>query len=57
MLDFLLELLSFYIAICRVRVPYPFQWGRPTFNAGDVFAMMAASFVAIVEVRFKSKYF
>ncbi|KAM3694866.1 hypothetical protein ACB098_07G086800 [Castanea mollissima] len=32
-----------------IRVPYPFQWGRPTFNAGDAFAMMASGFVAIVE--------
>ncbi|KAJ4716132.1 Nucleobase-ascorbate transporter [Melia azedarach] len=32
-----------------IRVPYPFQWGRPRFNAGDSFAMMAAAFVAIIE--------
>ncbi|KAF3435569.1 hypothetical protein FNV43_RR22658 [Rhamnella rubrinervis] len=32
-----------------IRIPYPFQWGRPTFNAGDIFAMMAASFVSVVE--------
>ncbi|CAH2038369.1 unnamed protein product [Thlaspi arvense] len=32
-----------------IRVPYPFQWGHPTFNAGEVFAMMAASFVSLVE--------
>ncbi|KAL5194963.1 Nucleobase-ascorbate transporter 4 [Glycine soja] len=32
-----------------IRVPYPFQWGRPSFNAGDTFAMIAASLVAIVE--------
>jgi hypothetical protein len=50
MLHFLLELKSFYVAIYRIRVPYPFQWGGPTFNAGDVFSMMAAAFVAIVEV-------
>jgi hypothetical protein len=31
-------------------VPYPFQWGAPTFDAGEAFAMMAASFVALVEV-------
>ena len=35
---------------CRIRVPYPFQWGAPTFDAGEAFAMMAASFVALVEV-------
>ncbi|XP_077223150.1 nucleobase-ascorbate transporter 6-like [Tasmannia lanceolata] len=32
-----------------IRVPYPFQWGTPTFNAGEVFAMMVASLVALVE--------
>ncbi|KAL0336189.1 UNVERIFIED_CONTAM: Nucleobase-ascorbate transporter 7 [Sesamum radiatum] len=32
-----------------IRVPYPFQWGAPTFNAGESFAMMATSFVALVE--------
>ncbi|KAF5444296.1 hypothetical protein F2P56_036782 [Juglans regia] len=32
-----------------IRVPYPFQWGSPTFNAGDALAMMAAAFVAIIE--------
>ncbi|CAN6448586.1 unnamed protein product [Victoria cruziana] len=33
-----------------IRVPYPFQWGPPTFDAGEAFAMMMASFVALVEV-------
>ncbi|XP_064951588.1 nucleobase-ascorbate transporter 6 isoform X3 [Musa acuminata AAA Group] len=33
-----------------IRVPYPFQWGAPTFNGGEAFAMMAAAFVALVEV-------
>ncbi|KAL6562608.1 Nucleobase-ascorbate transporter 7 [Orobanche gracilis] len=32
-----------------IRVPYPFQWGAPTFHAGESFAMMATSFVALVE--------
>ncbi|GAV81135.1 Xan_ur_permease domain-containing protein [Cephalotus follicularis] len=32
-----------------LRVPYPFQWGRPSFNAGDAFVMWAAAFVSIVE--------
>ena len=36
--------------LCRIRVPYPFQWGAPTFDAGEAFAMMATSFVALVEV-------
>ncbi|KAF9668467.1 hypothetical protein SADUNF_Sadunf14G0006600 [Salix dunnii] len=30
-------------------IPYPFQWGSPTFKAGEVFAMMAASFVSLFE--------
>uniref|UniRef100_A0A5B6YL66 Putative nucleobase-ascorbate transporter 10 n=1 Tax=Davidia involucrata TaxID=16924 RepID=A0A5B6YL66_DAVIN len=32
-----------------IYIPYPFQWGPPTFNAGEAFAMMAASFVASIE--------
>ncbi|KAJ6409448.1 hypothetical protein OIU84_009033 [Salix udensis] len=32
-----------------IRVPYPFQWGGPTFDAGDIFSMMGACFVAVVE--------
>jgi len=36
--------------VCRIRVPYPFQWGAPTFDASEAFAMMMASFVALVEV-------
>lgn len=35
---------------CRISVPYPFQWGAPTFDAGECFAMMMTSFIAIVEV-------
>ncbi|KAG6426121.1 hypothetical protein SASPL_110337 [Salvia splendens] len=32
-----------------IRVPYPFQWGAPSFDAGEAFAMMMAAFVALVE--------
>ncbi|CAM8923965.1 hypothetical protein QQ045_021350 [Rhodiola kirilowii] len=32
-----------------IRVPYPFQWGRPNVNAGDVFAYLAAIFVSLIE--------
>ena len=42
-----------FFTICRVRVPYPFQWGRPYFNAGDTFAIMAAALVAIIEVKMR----
>ncbi|CAM8979999.1 unnamed protein product [Rhodiola kirilowii] len=30
-------------------LPIPFQWGQPTFKAGDIFAIMAASVVSLVE--------
>ncbi|KAJ6675946.1 XANTHINE-URACIL / VITAMIN C PERMEASE FAMILY MEMBER [Salix viminalis] len=30
-------------------IPYPFQWGSPTFKAGEALAMMAASFVSLFE--------
>ncbi|CAD6343251.1 unnamed protein product [Miscanthus lutarioriparius] len=32
-----------------ISIPYPFQWGVPTFHAREAFAMTAASFVALVE--------
>ncbi|XP_074288424.1 nucleobase-ascorbate transporter 4 [Silene latifolia] len=32
-----------------IRFPYPFQWGRPTLNVANGFAMMAATFVSLVE--------
>ncbi|KAL6985512.1 hypothetical protein U1Q18_018887 [Sarracenia purpurea var. burkii] len=32
-----------------IFIPYPFQWGRPTFKASEAFAVMAASIVASVE--------
>ncbi|EMS68502.1 Nucleobase-ascorbate transporter 7 [Triticum urartu] len=35
----------------RITVPYPFQWGAPTFHAAECFAMMAAAFVALVELN------
>ncbi|XP_058776696.1 nucleobase-ascorbate transporter 7-like [Vicia villosa] len=30
-------------------IPYPFQWGSPTFDMGDALAMTVASLVALVE--------
>ncbi|KAF7098743.1 hypothetical protein CFC21_100460 [Triticum aestivum] len=33
-----------------ITVPYPFQWGALTFHAAECFAMMAAAFVALVEL-------
>ncbi|XP_052302846.1 putative nucleobase-ascorbate transporter 10 [Populus trichocarpa] len=32
-----------------IYIPYPFQWGSPTFKAGEVFAMITASFVSLFE--------
>ncbi|GMH03079.1 hypothetical protein Nepgr_004918 [Nepenthes gracilis] len=32
-----------------IRFPYPFQWGRPTLNVANGFAMLGAAFVAIIE--------
>ncbi|ESW10103.1 hypothetical protein PHAVU_009G181000 [Phaseolus vulgaris] len=32
-----------------IRIPYPFQWGAPSFDAGEAFAMMMAAFVSLVE--------
>ncbi|KAA0061379.1 Xan_ur_permease domain-containing protein [Cucumis melo var. makuwa] len=32
-----------------IYIPYPFQWGGPTFNAGEAFAMMVASVVSLFE--------
>ncbi|KAK4284467.1 hypothetical protein QN277_001296 [Acacia crassicarpa] len=32
-----------------LRVPYPFQWGRPSFDAGHIFVTLASSVVAIIE--------
>ena len=52
------SLFTFVVHVgCRIRVPYPFQWGAPTFDAGEAFAMMAVSFVALVEVWLLLLYF
>ncbi|KAL1101738.1 hypothetical protein V6Z11_D05G315700 [Gossypium hirsutum] len=32
-----------------IYLPYPFQWGSPTFNAGDAIVMMAPAFVSLFE--------
>lgn len=40
----------FYYSMCRIRFPYPFQWGRPTVNVSDVVVMTAAAFVSLIEV-------
>ncbi|KVH88063.1 Xanthine/uracil/vitamin C permease [Cynara cardunculus var. scolymus] len=32
-----------------IYVPYPFQWGTPTFDVGEVLMMMVASFISSIE--------
>uniref|UniRef100_A0A6M2ETB0 Nucleobase-ascorbate transporter 2 n=1 Tax=Populus davidiana TaxID=266767 RepID=A0A6M2ETB0_9ROSI len=32
-----------------IKIPYPLQWGAPTFDAGHCFGMMAAVFVSLIE--------
>lgn len=36
---------------CRIKIPYPLQWGAPTFDAGHAFGMMAAVLVSLIEVE------
>lgn len=36
--------------IFRIKIPYPLQWGAPTFDAGHSFGMMAAVLVSLIEV-------
>nr|GFD53732.1 nucleobase-ascorbate transporter 2 [Tanacetum cinerariifolium] len=31
-----------------IKIPYPLQWGAPTFDAGHSFGMMAAVLVSLV---------
>lgn len=37
--------------ICRIRFPWPLQWGPPTFDAGHTFGIMAGALAALVEVN------
>ncbi|KAG2684019.1 hypothetical protein I3843_10G058900 [Carya illinoinensis] len=32
-----------------IKIPYPLQWGSPTFDAGHAFGMMAAALVSLIE--------
>ncbi|KAK1368819.1 nucleobase-ascorbate transporter 2 [Heracleum sosnowskyi] len=32
-----------------IKIPYPLQWGAPTFDAGHAFGMMAAVIVSLIE--------
>lgn len=41
---------SFLIASAPwIKIPYPFQWGTPIFDAGSVFGMMGAALVSSAE--------
>jgi xanthine/uracil permease len=35
-----------------ISIPYPLQWGAPTFSADHSFGMMSAVLVSLIEVRF-----
>lgn len=54
-IDWLFQVLNslfftIFIRICRIKIPYPLQWGVPIFDAGHAFGMMAAVMVSLVEV-------
>lgn len=40
----------------RIKIPYPLQWGAPTFDAGHCFGMMAAVIVSMIEVLIQTRY-
>ena len=42
---------------CRIKIPYPFQWGTPIFTAGHSFGMMGAVLVGAFEVKLKPDAF
>ncbi|KAG2408670.1 Nucleobase-ascorbate transporter [Vigna angularis] len=35
----------------RIKIPYPVEWGAPTFDAGPAFRMLAAVLVSLIEVN------
>ncbi|KAK9268090.1 hypothetical protein L1049_010529 [Liquidambar formosana] len=39
-----------------IKIPYPLQWGAPTFDAGHAFGMMAAVLVSLIEVYHHSTH-
>ncbi|OIT26257.1 nucleobase-ascorbate transporter 4 [Nicotiana attenuata] len=40
-----------------IRFPYTLQWGTPNVDAGEVFLMLAAAFVSLIEVYIQLKMF
>lgn len=42
------------VTMCRIKIPYPLQWGAPSFDAGHAFGMMAAVLVSLIEVKRKN---
>lgn len=38
----------------RIKIPYPLQWGAPTFDAGHSFGMISAVLVSLIEVNLYS---
>ena len=47
----LIKFLKHYLYPFRIKMPYPLQWGAPTFDAGHAFGMMAAVIVSLIEVN------
>lgn len=43
-------MMPFLLQTCRIYIPFPFQWGPPTFRAGEAIAMVVATFIASTEV-------
>jgi hypothetical protein len=41
---------TFPCTFIRISIPYPLQWGAPTFSADHAFGMMAAVVVSLIEV-------
>jgi len=50
--NFNIHVLHFHVTFhsLRISVPYPLQWGAPTFSADHAFGMMAAVMVSLIEV-------
>lgn len=47
--------MSLEYVVCRIMIPYPFEWGVPTFDVGHAFTMMAAVLVSLIEVLYIHK--
>ncbi|KAI3514776.1 hypothetical protein L1887_13465 [Cichorium endivia] len=39
------------MSLIRIRLPYPFEQGTPSFDVGEAFALVMTAFVALAEVN------